>query len=72
MIQNLLAWITEFVGVYEPVTEVYTVDADTVITKIASGAAGVNWPWIAAAAVFIIGLWGSIILVKTFLQGVFK
>lgn len=72
MIQNLLAWITEFVGEYEPVTEIYSIEADTVITKIALGAAGVDWPWIAAAVAFLIGLWGAIVLIKTFLQGVFR
>lgn len=71
MIQTLLEWVIEFIGEYEPISYVYSVGADTVAV-VPSGAAGVNWPWIAGACLLVGGFFGAIILIKAFLQGVFR
>lgn len=71
MIQTLIEWVTEFVGEYEPISYVYTVGEDTVAI-VPAGAAGVNWPWVAGATLLVLGFFGAVILIKTFLQGVFR
>lgn len=71
MIETLLELIEEVIGTYEPISYVYTV-GDDVITMIPSGAAGVNWSFVAAAAVLVVGIIGAFILMKAFLQGVFR
>lgn len=71
MIQTLLDLIEEVIGEYEPISYVYTIGED-VVTMIPSGAAGVNWSFVAAAAVLVVGVIGAFILMKAFLQGVFR
>lgn len=54
----MIEWLTDFFGTYTPVTyEVYDAASDAVSYVVASGAAGVDWPFIARAAVFCIVLW---------------
>lgn len=55
--------IIEFFGSYAPI---YT-EADGVVT-IASGAAGVDWVWIAGVVIFIMFLY----IVLTFIRMLFK
>lgn len=71
MIQTLIDIITELVGTYEPISYVYTVGDDT-INVIPAGAAGVDWVFVAAAAVLVVGIIGAFALMKAFLQGVFR
>ena len=71
MIETLVEIIQELVGEYEPISYVYTVGQDT-INVIPSGAAGVDWTFVAAAAVLVVGIIGAFILMKAFLQGVFR
>lgn len=54
----MIEWLTEFFGEYTPVmSDVYDVASDTVYQVVASGAAGVDWPYIARVVVFCIVLW---------------
>lgn len=54
----MIEWLTEFFGTYSPVTyDVYDAAADATYQVVASGAAGVDWPFIFRAIVFCIVLW---------------
>lgn len=61
-------------GVYTPVTtETAVIGADgsvTVITQVASGAAGVDWPYILGVALFGLTLWSFFRLVGCLIKGV--
>lgn len=66
--QTIIEWLTAIVGEYTP--NVYTVDAD--VSIIASGAAGVDWVWVAAAAMLLLGVWAGFRLIGVFLGGICK
>lgn len=55
MVTTLVEWLENLVGTYEPVTSVYDVAND--VRVVAQGAAGVDWPWVASAALLIVAVW---------------
>lgn len=70
--------IVSLFGVYEPVmtqTPVIVTDVESalstvdLIDTVAPGLAGVDWPWIASAALFGIVLWSFFRLVGVLLNG---
>ena len=71
---SLLEWITSVLGEYSPITyEVYRVTGDTVVydTVVASGAAGVDWPYVITGAFLIVCVW-SVFRILGMLMEVFK
>lgn len=64
--------ILELFGSYEPVMtqEVITAaDGSTqVVEVVASGAAGLDWPWIMGALMFAIVLWSLFVLLGVFFK----
>ena len=54
----MIEWLTEFFGEYTPVTySIYDVAADAEYQIVASGAAGVDWPFIGRVVIFCICLY---------------
>lgn len=47
-----IAFLNSLLGTYTPVTE--TIDG---VTRVVSGMAGVDWPYLIRAAVFLLFLW---------------
>lgn len=55
---RVIEWFEEVFGTYTPVmTDVYVAGSDTVAQVVASGAAGVDWPYIGRILVFCIVLY---------------
>lgn len=65
---TIIDWLTQFIGTYTP--NVYTVSED--VEVIASGAAGVDWPWVASAALLLIAVYAGFRLIGVFLGGIIK
>ena len=78
MIQTIRDWLSSILGTYEPVT--YTVKllvpdamggtATTSYTEVASGLAGVDWEYIATAALLLIAVWSVFRLLGVLLQAI--
>lgn len=78
MIQTIRDWIDSVLGTYEPVTyQVKVMIADalggsstTTYTKVADGLAGVDWGYIATAALLLIAIWSVFRLLGVLLQAI--
>lgn len=71
---SLIEWIASVLGEYTPVTyEVYRVAGDTEVydTVVASGMAGVDWPYVLTALFLIVCVW-SVFRILGMLMEVFK
>lgn len=81
MIQTIRDWIESILGTYEPIT--YTVkDAvsyggvdsmayhEFTYQKVADGLAGVDWGYIATAALLLIAIWSVFRLLGVLLQAI--
>lgn len=54
----MIEWFESVFGIYSPVmTDVYIAGQDAVAQVVASGAAGVDWPFIGRVAIFCIVLY---------------
>lgn len=58
---TLMEWLEILIGEYEPISYVYDIAND--VSVIPSGAAGVNWPWVASAALLVVAVWCMFALV---------
>lgn len=61
----MLTMILDFIGSYTPVSYV---DLASGAEIVASGAAGVDWPWIFSAALFLLAFWSFFRLVGVLLS----
>lgn len=75
MIQTLREWIASILGTYEPIT--YTVrlvamDGTSAgsYTEVASGLAGIDWEYIATAALLLIAVWSVFRLLGVLLSAI--
>lgn len=69
MVQSILDFLRSVFGTYEPITTAYYVDADTTMTVVAEGAAGVNFEYVSAVFLFAIVLYSLFRIIGTVISG---
>lgn len=70
--QTIIDFLRSFLGFYEPIYTTYSVDADTTIQTVASGAGGVNWEYVLAGALLLVVIYSVFRLIGCLFGRLYK